>query len=406
MRYDAFISHSGADLGAATRLNDDLKAGGIKTFFAPHDLPGACKVPAGLASAIEEANVLVLLVSPSSVESRWVQMEADIASRLGRTVAPVRLRDFYVPVGNGLYPYTFDLNYIDLFPDWTAGEARLVRLLKSDRSVDPGETASDVRHAVQSEAKATHPASPSPPASVKVDTKAILEDLQRRVARGEPEAMYALGRYLLNKETTSDDAQAVRLIRLASEGANGLPQALHTLADCYRKDRGVGRNYAKMLRLYELAAMRGYAPSFYNLGRAYENGWGVSVDSGRAYRRYAAGANLGFAPAQFAVARMNFAGIGVPVNDANALSFAQMAAARHYGPALNLMGRLYRKGRGVVQSDAEACVWYQKAADQGDVAGIVNLASMYERGLGVQKDEARSRALRGVADEIANQLGE
>lgn len=389
-QYGAFISHASADEPLAGELRDALEAAGIKTFFAP----GGAQMRQGnfleqLARAVKTSNALVLMLSKASANSKNVRWEAKVASEHGCDIIPVLVEDVDLAMDNSLYVLTFELQQVRLFPDRSKGVARLIELLGGRMRAASGTPAPAPVEA----AGASSPASEPVPRQ-KFDRAKFVSEVRARADRNDREALYVLGR--LHQDgfgVAKDEAQAARLYRLASEGDNGLPEAMHALANCYRKERGVGRDFARMHKFYQSAAERGFAPSMYYLGRAYEAGWGVPADNAKAYHWYQKAAKVGSAPAQYAAARMALAGIGTPVNDANALSFAQMASRQHYGPALNLMGRLYRKGRGVAQNDVEACRWYKRGVEQGDSDAALNLGSMYERGLGVERDADMAGAL-------------
>lgn len=385
---DAFISHASVDREIAERAYAMLEERELHCFFSPRTIDGASDFQREIVEAIREASVILVLLSKASAQSRWVQWEVRVAADLAKVIIPARIEDFEPELENPIHPCIFYLQYTDLFPDFEEGMRQVLKVFDSEPAAPVGE---------QAIAPAKSEAPPAEWRGSRITGEEIIARLRDGTRRGDRRAAYLLGRCLADGVyVEADDRQAVRMFQLAAQGAPPDPQAVHALASMYRQGRGVGRDDAKMISLYEQAAGLGYLPSLYRLGRIYETGEGASRDLGRAYRRYLAAAQAGFAPAQFRVAELSLLGAGVTVNHANALTYAQQAAAQHFGPALNLMGRLYRKGVGVPQDDAAACVWYERAIAQGEPAGAWNLASMYERGLGVEKDPARAHELREV----------
>jgi len=77
--YSCFISHSSNDESVARRINEDLRTRGITSWYAPEDL----KIGDALRSRIDESirlhDKLLLILSRSSVASKWVESEVEAA---------------------------------------------------------------------------------------------------------------------------------------------------------------------------------------------------------------------------------------------------------------------------------------------------------------------------------------
>lgn len=73
--YSCFISYSTIDQGFADRLHADLKARGVRCWFAPHDIQGGRKVHEQIDEAIQVYDRLLLILSDHSMNSEWVKTE-------------------------------------------------------------------------------------------------------------------------------------------------------------------------------------------------------------------------------------------------------------------------------------------------------------------------------------------
>jgi hypothetical protein len=96
--YSCFISYSTRDQGFADRLHADLQDGGIRCWFAPHDMPIGGKIWDEIDAAIRLRDKVLLILSEHSIKSDWVEDEVTKAfeeeRRRGQTVLfPIRLDD-------------------------------------------------------------------------------------------------------------------------------------------------------------------------------------------------------------------------------------------------------------------------------------------------------------------------
>jgi uncharacterized protein YjbI with pentapeptide repeats len=96
--YSVFISYSSRDEALAERLHADLQAAGVRCWYAPEDLKIGDSLIDHIDQAIRLHEKLLILLSASSVASRWVAREVKAALtrelREGRQVLfPIRLDD-------------------------------------------------------------------------------------------------------------------------------------------------------------------------------------------------------------------------------------------------------------------------------------------------------------------------
>jgi uncharacterized protein YjbI with pentapeptide repeats len=97
--YSLFISYSTKDQEFAERLHADLQANGVRCWFAPHDMRSGKKVHEQIDEAIRVYDKLLLILSPASMESEWVETEISKARKREikegkRILFPIRLCSF------------------------------------------------------------------------------------------------------------------------------------------------------------------------------------------------------------------------------------------------------------------------------------------------------------------------
>ena len=97
--YSCFISYSTQDQTFADRLHADLQSNGVRCWFAPHDIRAGKKIHEQIDEAIRLYDKLLLILSPASIASEWVNTEIAKARKRElsdhrRMLFPVRLVDF------------------------------------------------------------------------------------------------------------------------------------------------------------------------------------------------------------------------------------------------------------------------------------------------------------------------
>ncbi len=127
-----FVAYAKEDLPAAKRLYGELAAAGFGPWMDVAKLLPGQNWPRAIESAIETSDFFIACFSENSVGKRGgFQAEIRYALDCARRVpldeiflVPVRLDDCRVP-----RPIRNELQYIDLFPDWTLGVRRLIGML-------------------------------------------------------------------------------------------------------------------------------------------------------------------------------------------------------------------------------------------------------------------------------------
>jgi hypothetical protein len=97
--YSCFISYSSTDELFCRRLHGRLQDAGLRVWFAPHDMQGGQKLHEQIDQAIRVYDKLLLVLSPHSMQSSWVEFEIRRARKREvaeqrRLLFPVRLVDY------------------------------------------------------------------------------------------------------------------------------------------------------------------------------------------------------------------------------------------------------------------------------------------------------------------------
>jgi eukaryotic-like serine/threonine-protein kinase len=96
---DVFLSYARADRPRAKLLFDALHSHGLSVWWDPKIMPGE-SWRGTIRRALADAKCVIVLWSTTSVESRWVQAEAEEASNRGN-LFPVLIDDVSPPIGFG-----------------------------------------------------------------------------------------------------------------------------------------------------------------------------------------------------------------------------------------------------------------------------------------------------------------
>lgn len=129
-----FVSHASADARIASRVAMGLKAFDYNTWYDDWELLPGDSIIERIESAISKTDVLLVLLSRSSVDSQWVRRElsAGLARQLsgkGVLVIPVILDDCEIP---GMIAGT---KYVDLRGDFERGFRKLADALAARRGL-------------------------------------------------------------------------------------------------------------------------------------------------------------------------------------------------------------------------------------------------------------------------------
>lgn len=93
MKHRVFISHAEAQKSEASKLCDALEAAGVRCWIAPRDCAPGSDWVAGIPAAVEEAELVVALLSDEALISSWVDRELNWAVSTRRPMLPILLGD-------------------------------------------------------------------------------------------------------------------------------------------------------------------------------------------------------------------------------------------------------------------------------------------------------------------------
>ncbi|HEY1348874.1 MAG TPA: TIR domain-containing protein [Ktedonobacteraceae bacterium] len=126
-----FISYSRSDSGFVDRLEADLQARGLHTWVDRRKLEGGQVWLDELEKAIEGSQIVLVVLSPDAVQSRYVRMEYRYAQSLGRPVIPLEYQSCpRVPIDLN------SLQWVDFKQSYDQGLGNLLIALSPVRSAD------------------------------------------------------------------------------------------------------------------------------------------------------------------------------------------------------------------------------------------------------------------------------
>jgi len=134
-RYQVFLSYASADKRIAQNIVDKLRQEGISVWFDTYELQPADSIAEAMEKALSASDYLVVLLSPHSVNSVWVQQElgaalsSDLTAR-DITLLPVLIADCEIPSPLAYY------QYLDLRTDFEQGVYRLAKQISAAPDID------------------------------------------------------------------------------------------------------------------------------------------------------------------------------------------------------------------------------------------------------------------------------
>lgn len=102
MAHDVFISYSSKDKASADAIVAGLEQKGVRCWVAPRDLTPGISWGKGIADAIEASEVMVVILSENSNQSKQVAREVERPVTKEVSVIPFRIENFD-PTGEMAY---------------------------------------------------------------------------------------------------------------------------------------------------------------------------------------------------------------------------------------------------------------------------------------------------------------
>lgn len=130
-----FISYAPADRGVAEKIGKKLRDSGLRVWFDKWEIAAGDSLVDKINAGIESSDLLLVLLSPDAISSKWVR--AEWTQALSReldyraiNVIPALVRDCEVPA------LLANRTYLDLRHDLDAGVERLIQQLGVAVTVD------------------------------------------------------------------------------------------------------------------------------------------------------------------------------------------------------------------------------------------------------------------------------
>jgi formylglycine-generating enzyme required for sulfatase activity len=134
-----FISYSRKDLDFVERLAEDLKAAGLEVWYDLSGLDGGTRWGREIQNAIQQSQGFIIVLSPNSVESDWVEKEFMYAYHLKRKIVPLLYQPCEPPI------WFINLHFIDV--QETNYQRHFPVILKA-LGIKPGDVAKNIEQAV------------------------------------------------------------------------------------------------------------------------------------------------------------------------------------------------------------------------------------------------------------------
>ena len=130
-----FISYSRQDTQIIDRLIRELEAAAVEVWIDREDIPGGAKWRRQIVDAIEDADAVLVALSPNAAASDNVRKELDIAEDAKKTIVPVEIRRMDVP--KDMVYQLAGLQRIDLATSFDEGVKRLVESVRAQVRTSP-----------------------------------------------------------------------------------------------------------------------------------------------------------------------------------------------------------------------------------------------------------------------------
>lgn len=89
MKYDIFLSYSHLDQLIAIELEEKLRASGLRCFLSEKSVQSGEEWVSTVRKSIQESERVLILVTPRSVNSKWVYIEAGAAWMENKKIVPL-----------------------------------------------------------------------------------------------------------------------------------------------------------------------------------------------------------------------------------------------------------------------------------------------------------------------------
>ncbi len=209
--------------------------------------------------------------------------------------------------------------------------------------------------------------------------------LESSANAGDTDAMVLLADcYRRGLGTETDENKAFQLYLQAASAEDDIG-AIRATAGCYYDGVGTDQNYDEAFKWYMKAAQLNDVDSMKDVADCYMKGYGTEADPQKAVEWYTRAAEEGSditALFQLSVCYQN--AIGVERNEEKAFQIQKRLAEMGIPPCMRNTGQMYQFAIGTEENPREAYLWYRKGAEAGDEYAMYGLAWCIENHYGVE----------------------
>ena len=417
--FDAFISYSHRDMQWGKWLQRRLEsfpipkdAGGntvgrhLRIFRDQTDLAGA-ELQTTLQKELTSSRYLLVICSPDSASSRWVNEEVQYFISLGR-------RSHILPFIVSGEPHSDD-PALECFPPAmreTDGDELLgANIQEIGRQKAFLKTASillNLRFNRLVDREKNRRRRNLLIASVMLvlvgSVTGFLLWRNAAITRKNEELSFDIYGAALVSFARKDTLEPDEFAFLQASAESGNVDAILLLADCYQKGWGTEISPELAYSWYLKAAEMGSTQGMMAVANCYLNAFGVPEDPEQVFYWNRLAAEAGDSSGMVNLASCYEDGYGVPADASLALSWYRKSAEAGNDLGMYQLARCYRSGIGMDPDPAMAFTWMKKLADTGNVDALYNVALMYQYAYGTEENPRlaylyyREAAEKGSAD--------
>ena len=400
--YDAFISYSHKDMKWGRWLQrrletfhiprdivkDQRQHKQLRIFRDQTDLAGT-ELQTSLRKEMDVSRYLIVICSPASAASRWVNDEIRYFCSIGR-------RNRIIPLIVSGEPNS-DLPELECYPaafSSAEGEellgANIQEIGRKKACLKVISTLLDTRmnRLIDRERQRSVRLSLSIAAVSLIAflvTGALIWN-NARVKKENQQLSFDIYGAAIVSIAKKDVIEPGDIAFLETSAEAGNVDAMMLLGDCLMKGAGTEADPEAAFRWYSKAADKGHTPGMVALSNCLVFGTGTAADPEQAFSWSMKAAEAGDLAGMVNVASCYEEGFGVSRDSNQTFQWYQRAAEAGYDLGMYHLARCYRDGIGTEADPGRTFYWMDKLAQSGNPEGMYNLALMYQYAYGTEEN--------------------